>query len=67
MKEVLISSPWYPIAECMGAGQSCIREGLEWILYSMPLPGGWSNPETDFLERCSVLKRDLDNALDNML
>lgn len=64
MREILISSPWFPIVGCMGAGQSYVRGGLEW---KHSLAVGWSHPETDFLERWSVLKRNYDNALNNTL
>ena len=53
-REVLISSAWYPVIGCVGMVQSCTREGLDWMLGSIPLPRRWSKTGTGFLERWSI-------------
>ncbi|KAK4832293.1 hypothetical protein QYF61_021692 [Mycteria americana] len=50
-REVLISSPWYPVIRCMGIVQRCTKGGLGWTLGSISLPRGWSYTGTGFLER----------------
>jgi len=71
-RQVLSSSPWYPVIGCMGMVQRCTRGGLDWTLGSISLWRGWSNTGTGFLERWSMPQacqwlRHLDNALNNML
>ena len=53
-REVLISSPWYPVTGHVGMVQSCIRGGLDWTLGSISLPRGWANPGIGFLETWSI-------------
>lgn len=57
------------VSNCrMNGSRSKLCQGrFRGILGSIPLPEEWSNPETDFLERWSLFKRDLDNALNDML
>ena len=55
-REVLSSSPWYPVIGCLGMAQSCIRGGLNWVLRSISLLSGWSNTGTGFLKRWSMLQ-----------
>ncbi|KAK4832291.1 hypothetical protein QYF61_021690 [Mycteria americana] len=53
-REVLVSSPWYPVIGCVGMVQSCTRGGLDWTLGSIYLPRGWSHTGTGFLKRWSM-------------
>ena len=53
-REVLISSPWYPVIGRMGMVQRCTRGGLDGTLGSISLLRGWSNTGTGFLERWSM-------------
>jgi len=50
-REVLSSSPWYPVTGHVGMVQSCARGSLDWTLGSIFLPRRWSNAGTGFLER----------------
>lgn len=71
-RELLSSSPWDPGTGCLGMAQSCARRGLDWTLGSIfakrvvrhwdGLPG-----EVDDAPNLSVLKKHLDNALNNVL
>ena len=45
-REVLSSSPWYPVTGHVGMVQSCIRGGLDGTLGSISLPRGWSDTGT---------------------
>jgi len=53
-REVLMSSPWYPVTGHMGMVQSCIRGDLVLTLGSIYLQTGWSSTGTGFLERWSM-------------
>ena len=53
-REVLISSPWYPVIGCTGMAQSCTRGRSDLPLGNISLPRGWSNTRTVFLGRCSM-------------
>ena len=50
-REVLSSSPWYPVTGCVGMVQSCTRGGLDWTLGNTALPREWPNTGTSFLKR----------------
>lgn len=52
-RELLVSSPKYPVTGLVGKAQSCAREDLNWVLRSISLPWSWSNTGTSFLERLS--------------
>ena len=73
-REVLISSPWYPVLGCMGMAQSCIpqgRFGLDMRKHFLPerVVKPWNRlpREVGDAPCLSVLKRHLDNALNNIL
>ena len=53
-REVLVSSPWYPVIGHVQMVQGCIRGDLDWTLGSVSLPRGWSNTGTGFLEGWSM-------------
>jgi len=61
-REVLISSPWYPVIGRKGMVQSCIRVGLDLTFGNTLLLRERSHAVTDFLERglmpqaCQCLK-----------
>ena len=69
-REVLSSSPWYPVTGCVV--QSCARGSLDWTLgkhfFTKRVVKHWNRlpREVVVVPNLSVFKRHLDNAL-NML